>query len=62
METEYKIFETVIKSETQISSLGDWKDCCHRNMPNYYQYVFAYYIFILVFLSLKIPFSTVNRN
>lgn len=35
VETESKIFATVIKNETQISSLGDWKDGCHRNKPNY---------------------------
>ena len=35
METESQIFATVIKNETQISSLGDWKDGCHRNKPNY---------------------------
>lgn len=30
-----KFLATVIKNETQISSLGDWKDGCHRNKPNY---------------------------
>jgi len=35
VETESKIFATVIKNEAQISSPGDWKDGCHRNKPNY---------------------------
>lgn len=43
VETESNFFAIVFKSETQISSLGDWEEGCHGNKPNYYNMCFFAY-------------------